>query len=206
MTSIPAIQGTQDQSAITGAVTIRGVVVGDFEGASPALRGFFLQEPEGDGDPATSDGIFVFDGGANLVSNGQLVEVTGTAAEFQGQTQVTPTSPAATSVTVCGTGPTVKPVKVRLPFASASEPERYEGMLVKFPEKLTVTEHFLLGRFGEVLVSSGGRLDQPTTKYAPTDPRRPRCRPGTTSTSWSSMMRPTRRTRTRSCSPGTTRR
>jgi predicted extracellular nuclease len=53
-------------------VTVRGVVVGDFEGASPALRGFYLQEPRGDGDTATSDGIFVFDAGADLVSVGQL--------------------------------------------------------------------------------------------------------------------------------------
>ena len=42
--------------------TTRGVVVGDYEGPSPALRGFFLQDPKGDGDPATSDGIFVFEG------------------------------------------------------------------------------------------------------------------------------------------------
>ena len=35
--------------------TTRGVVVGDYEGPSPALRGFYLQDPTGDGDPATSD-------------------------------------------------------------------------------------------------------------------------------------------------------
>src|SRR3954451_9432150 len=67
VTAIPAVQGAGDTAAITGTVTVRGVVVGDFEGASPALRGFYLQDPAGDGDPATSDGIFVFDGGANLV-------------------------------------------------------------------------------------------------------------------------------------------
>ena len=38
------------------------MVVGDYEGPSPALRGFFIQDPVGDGNPATSDGIFVFVG------------------------------------------------------------------------------------------------------------------------------------------------
>ena len=43
--------------------------MGDYEGASPALRGFFIQDPTGDGNPATSDGIFVFEGSnANTVS------------------------------------------------------------------------------------------------------------------------------------------
>jgi predicted extracellular nuclease len=170
-TPIPAIQGTNEAAAITGAVTIRGVVVGDFEGASPALRGFYLQDPTGDNNPATSDGIFVFEGVADNVSVGQLVQVTGTVAEFQGQTQLTATLPLASSVVVCGQGPTVKPAKVRFPLASSTELEQYEGMLVTFPEVLTVTEQFLLGRFGQVTVSAGGRLEQPTSEYRPTDPK-----------------------------------
>ena len=68
---------------------------------------------------------------------------------------------AGGTVEHCGTG-TVAPVDVELPFASADFAERYEGMLVKMTQTLTVTEHFQLGRFGEVLMSSGGRLPQPT--------------------------------------------
>lgn len=167
-TPIPAVQGSGQTAAITGPVTVRGVVVGDYEGPQPALRGFYLQDPTGDGDPATSDGIFVFDNGANSVSNGQVVEVTGTAAEFQDQTQIT-----ASSVDPCpGAGPaTVEPVDVTLPVASATTLERYEGMLVRFHQTLTVTEHFQLGRFGQVVVSSGGRLRQPTNLYSAADPR-----------------------------------
>jgi predicted extracellular nuclease len=172
-TPISAVQGAGATAAITGTVTIRGVVVGDFEGGSPALRGFYLQDPEGDNDPATSDGVFVFEGtaAADTVSVGQLVEVTGTAAEFQGQTQVSATLPLASSVVVCGQGPAVKQAKVRFPLASDTTLEQYEGMLVRFPEVLTVTEHFLLGRFGQLTVSSGGKLEQPTAKYRPTDPK-----------------------------------
>ena len=36
-------------------------------------------------------------------------------------------------------------------------------MLVRFHQTLTVTEHFQLGRFGQVVVSAGGKLQQPTS-------------------------------------------
>ena len=42
----------------------------------------------GDGDPATSDGIFVFDGGADLVANGDVVRSPAPPREFQDQTQI----------------------------------------------------------------------------------------------------------------------
>ena len=89
------------------------------------------------------------------------MRVAGTAAEFQGQTQV-----SATSVVKCGVG-TAAPVDVTLPFSSADALEAYEGMLVRLPQTLTVTEHFQLGRFGQVVVSSGGRLRQPTDVFVP---------------------------------------
>ena len=44
--------------------------------------GFYLQDPEGDGDPATSDALFVFTGSAPGVAVGDAVAVMGTAAEF----------------------------------------------------------------------------------------------------------------------------
>ncbi|CAN7420816.1 ExeM/NucH family extracellular endonuclease [Terrabacter sp. LjRoot27] len=164
-TSIPTIQGSGDTAAVTGSVTTRGVVVGDYEGPSPALRGFFIQDPNGDGDPATSDGIFVFEGSnANTVKLGDLVTVTGNAGENQGQTQV-----SAGAITVCGTG-TVAPTEVRFPVASPTALERYEGMLVTLPQDMSVTEHFQLGRFGQVTLSEGGRLEQPTNVVAPGAP------------------------------------
>lgn len=160
-TPIYQIQGSGPTAAITGPVTTQGVVVGDYEGASPALRGFFMQDLTGDGNAATSDGIFVFNGNSNVVSVGDVVRVTGTAAEFQDQTQVT-----AASITVCGTG-SVAPTDIELPVPSATYLERFEGMLVRFPQALSVTEHFQLGRFGQVVLSSGGRLPQPTNIAAP---------------------------------------
>jgi predicted extracellular nuclease len=52
-------------------------------------------------------------------------------------------------------------------MASANDFEKYEGMLVETTQPLYVTEHFQLGRFGQVVVSSGGRLQQPTNVVAP---------------------------------------
>ncbi|MEO7752916.1 MAG: ExeM/NucH family extracellular endonuclease [Terracoccus sp.] len=164
VTRIPAIQGSGDTAAITGPVTTRGVVVGDYEGPQPTLRGFYLQDATGDGDAATSDGIFVFDNGADLVSLGDVVTVSGTAGEYQGQTQL-----SSSSVTACGTG-TVAPTDVTFPVASDTYLERYEGMLVELPQTMSVTEHYLLGRFGQVTLSQGGRLQQPTNVVAPGAP------------------------------------
>jgi len=162
-TSIYTIQGSGDTMALTGSQTTMGVVVGDFEGPSPALRGFYIQDPTGDADPATSDGIFVFEGSnANTVSLGDYVRVTGTAGEYQGQSQISVGTPV-----VCGTGYSVTPTTVDLPVTDLTFMERYEGMLVTFPEPLFVTENYYLGRFGQVTVSGGDRLDQPT---AVTDP------------------------------------
>ncbi|MGH8882373.1 MAG: hypothetical protein ACRD0P_34355, partial [Stackebrandtia sp.] len=164
--TIGSVQGTTDISPVAGqTVTIRGTVVADYEGAQPALRGFYLQDA-GDGSPSTSDGIFVFDNGANLVSNADVVQVTGPVSEFQGQTQLTATAPG---VLVCGSG-AVTPTDVALPRASATDLEPYEGMLLRFHQTLTVSEHFQLGRFGEVTVSSGGRLFQPTERAEPGAP------------------------------------
>jgi len=165
-TPIYTIQGSGASAAVTGTITTQGVVVGDFEGPSPALRGYYIQDAVGDGNPATSDGIFIYNNSdSNNVTLGQVVRVTGTAGEYQGQTQIT-----ATGLTLCGAGASVVPTDISLPFTSADFPERYEGMLVRFPQRLYVTEHYLLGRFGQVTLSSGERLMQPTSQVAPGAP------------------------------------
>jgi len=165
-TQIGAVQGSGETAPAAGQTrTIRGVVVADHEGPSPALRGLYVQD-SGDGDPATSDAIFVFTSGADLASLGDVVTVTGEVSEFQGQTQMTGSS---ATVATCGTG-TVTPTEVALPVSSAADLEKVEGMLVTYPQDLYVTEHFQLGRFGQVTVSGGDRLAQPTSVVAPGAP------------------------------------
>ena len=163
------IQGTTETSPLAGQsnVTVQGVVVGDNEGPSPALRGFFLQDETGDGNPATSDGLFVFNFNNNNVSAGQVVRITGTVSENQGQTEITPN---IGGIFDCARTTTVTPTDVTLPFASPDYLERFESMLVRLPQTLYVTETFQLGRFDQLVMSSGSRLRQPTQMADPGAP------------------------------------
>lgn len=159
-TPIYQIQGSGTSAALTGSRTTCGVVVGDYEGSTGTLGGFYIQDPTGDANLATSDGIFVSNGTANTVSLGDRVRVAGTVSEVSSQTKIT-----GTTITKYGTG-TVSPAMVSMPFASATDAEKYEGMLVQLPT-MYVTEHYLLGRFGQVSLSSGSRLKQPTNVTTP---------------------------------------
>ncbi|OGO37310.1 MAG: hypothetical protein A2W35_02370 [Chloroflexi bacterium RBG_16_57_11] len=155
-TPIYAIQGSGLSTPIPGTVTTQGVVVGDFEG-SASQQGFYIQDVPGDDDAATSDGIFVFTGSTPLVSVGQMVRVTGYARERFSQTTLngsnSNSSPVpAANIVNCGTG-SVAPTDVTMPFANADFPERFEGMLVRFPQSLVISEYFNYDRFGEIVIA-----------------------------------------------------
>ncbi|HSB86668.1 MAG TPA: ExeM/NucH family extracellular endonuclease, partial [Ilumatobacteraceae bacterium] len=155
-TPIPTIQGSGLSTPIPGIVTTQGVVVGDFEGTA-SQSGFYLQDLTGDGDPATSDGIFVFTGASNLVSAGQVVRVTGFARERFNQTTLNGSdnnnsAVPASNVVQCGTG-SVPATDVVMPFANADASERYEGMAVRLPQQLVISEYFNYDRFGEIVLA-----------------------------------------------------
>ena len=165
-TAIHAIQGAGNSAALAGSRTIEGVVVADYQGPNQ-FNGYFVQEEAADQDtnPLTSEGIFVFAGASGLdVSAGDVVRVRGTAGEFGGMTQISG-SPTAL---VCPAG-AIPPAatEVALPVPSSTFLERYEGMLVEFTQTLTATEVFTLARFGEVSLSAGGRLYNPTAVAPP---------------------------------------
>ena len=169
-TKIGEIQGEGASAAKTGNVTVEGVVVGDFEGTtSVGLQGFYLQDT-GDGNPATSDGIFVFTGNnASAVTSGEVVRVTGFARERFEQTSLNATDSNTTPVTNlvhCGTTATVTATDVTMPFASLTAPERYEGMLVRFPQSLVMSEYFNYDQFGETVIALP--LDGETRAITPT--------------------------------------
>jgi predicted extracellular nuclease len=153
-TPIYEIQGSGDSAAVTGTRTTEGVVVGDFEGTA-ANSGFFIQDQVGDGDAATSDGIFVFTGSSNTVNQGDYVRVTGFAHERFNQTALNGTSSNTSPVTdilKCGAA-TIAATDVEIPFETATSPERYEGMLVRFPQSLVIAEYFNYARFGEMVLA-----------------------------------------------------
>jgi len=176
VTAIYDVQGSGAASPLVGqSVTIEGVVIGDFQDndadTTRNLGGFYLQNSP-DGDVATSDGVFVFDGSDPSVDvkTGNVIRVQGTVNEYFGETQV-----SASSVSVSGTG-TIQPVSVMLPTESTitnsdgyliADLERYEGMLVYFPQTLTVSQSRQLERFGELLLSEGGRQYAYTNQNSP---------------------------------------
>ncbi|SFT71969.1 hypothetical protein SAMN05660657_02597 [Geodermatophilus amargosae] len=160
---IGAVQGSGAATPLAGStVTVRGVVVGDV----PGLSGFYLQDADGDGDAATSDGVFVFSPVA--VDLGDTVAVTGQAQEFSGQTQIS----SRTDVAVCADGTAADlpdAATLDLPADDAAR-ERLEGMLVEPADALTVSEVFDLTSFGELTLSEGGVLVQPTEVARPGTP------------------------------------
>ena len=159
---IAEIQGSGSSTPLQGdCVRTQGVVTGDFNGTG-GLGGFYIQDDSPDTDPATSDGIFVVS--TTDVAPGDRVQVDGTAIEGFGETQVT-----ASAVAEIGTG-TITPLSYDLPRPTTVSFEPVEGVLLTFPEALAATEHFQLGRFGEVTVSSDGRLFQPTDVVEPGAP------------------------------------
>ncbi len=82
--TIPQIQGPDHTSPEVGnLIRTTGIVT------ALADNGFYLQDPAGDGDDNTSDGIFVFTGGAPSVTLGNEVQLTGQVNEFFNETQIT---------------------------------------------------------------------------------------------------------------------
>lgn len=183
ITFIHDIQGSGSAVTGTGPFAVEAIVVGDYQTQGTGqLRGFFIQEEDADADAnaATSEGIFVFCSGCpTAVSVGDKVRVTGSASDFNGMSQLTATTAASVSVLSSG-NPLPSPATIQLPvpggpFASLAAAttainayyEPFEGMLVSFPDTLSVSEYFELARYGQVILSEGGRLRQFTDGNLP---------------------------------------
>ncbi|MFZ2361492.1 MAG: ExeM/NucH family extracellular endonuclease, partial [Anaerolineae bacterium] len=167
-TAIHDIQGSGLASPLVGQQhVVEAKVIADYQNVG-SINGYFIQEPvdQQDGDPATSEGLFVYDPALLVnVAVGDYVRVAGTVAEFQNQTQLT----TLTAVTICPFQAAVAPVNVTLPFPDTAYPERFEGMSVVMTQTLTVNETFNLGR-GSILTLANGRLQQPTNVVLPGAP------------------------------------
>ena len=159
-TTIADVQGDGASTPVSGAVvTVEGVITGDYRLATTSgYRGFYLQTAgsggETDATPGRSDGIFVFSANADpAVAIGDLVTVTGTASEFNGQTQISATANANYEVVTAAAGlpaPTVLPDSV-----VGGAREAYEGMLVT-PESAYLSSSHQLFNFGSLWLNVGG--------------------------------------------------
>ncbi|HBZ06869.1 MAG TPA: endonuclease/exonuclease/phosphatase [Massilia sp.] len=155
--TIPQIQGSGPTSAYNNTVqTTQGVIT------AKVGSGFFLQDRNGDGDPATSDAIFVF-GSAGAANVGDQVRITGTVTEYKpsGATRTYTEFKDLTNVTKLGSGYSIAPTNVEMPNADLA---RFEGMLVRFTTPLTVNGNAYLGDRGELSLSYG-RREIPTNRY-----------------------------------------
>ncbi len=158
--TIPQIQGSAATSQYRNTVqTTTGVITAKLPGG-----GFFIQDAAGDGNPDTSDALFVF-GASTTAAVGDLVRVSGTVIEYtpSGATRSYTELSNVTAVTRVGPGATVAPTNIELPNSDLA---RYEGMLVRFAGGLTVNQTAYLGQRGELTLSNG-RRELPTNRYLP---------------------------------------
>lgn len=139
MLTIPAIQGSGAASPVAGQVVrTRGVVT------ARKFNGYYLQSEPGteDGDPATSEGIFVFTSSAPplALQPGDVVSVTATVVEFiPGADPVSPPLTELTSAIAIEVGASALPAPVVItaatldPNGGLQQLEHLEGMLVTVP-------------------------------------------------------------------------
>ena len=172
-TPIYVLQGRDATSPYAGQkITTTGVVT------RLNSNGFFIQDPAGDGDPATSDGIFVFST-TYTPAAGSLVRVAGTVTEFNtgaagnADTAAKPLTEisSVSSVTVLGTGYGITPTPITLPLPAGDGFERFEGMLVSVQGALTVQQNYFQARYGQLTLGAGGRHETPTNRYRPGTPQ-----------------------------------
>ncbi len=131
--TIPQIQGEGLRSPFAGQKLtrpLRGCVTG------VAAEGFFLQDPAGDGNSATSDGIYVYRYSSwrnpRGLKPGDLLEITGSykVVEFYGQTEISglPNDKAET-YRVVGACQLPAPVPIEPPIPMNKPPaEQYEAL------------------------------------------------------------------------------
>ncbi|MCI7455863.1 ExeM/NucH family extracellular endonuclease [Actinomyces urogenitalis] len=177
LTTIAQIQGAGATTPLAGqVVTTRGVVTAVYP--TGGIKGYYIQTPGSGGGAvsahasqeraaAASQGLFIYDGaGATTLTAGQCVEVTGTAGEYNGLTQlskVTATTPIANCAPVSA---------VEVPdtawLATDAAKEAYEGMLLRPTGAWTVTNNYATNQYGRVGLAAGEEpLYQATDVVAP---------------------------------------
>jgi predicted extracellular nuclease len=100
-TRIHDVQGAAHLSPLKGtSVSVPGIVT------ATSSTGFYLQDPESDNDPSTSEALFVYTRSAPAAVVGDAVTVTGTVSEFRptGATNLTTTEIVSPTVAVKSSG------------------------------------------------------------------------------------------------------
>jgi len=168
--TIAEIQGEGAVSPLENAmVSTTGVVTKRFTDSEPFadagyisnIKGFYIQDTLDDGNPLTSEGLFIYAPDA-LVKEGDLVQVSGKVTEYYGLTEINDVS----EVIILDSNIVIEPLNISLPVETSFE--AYEGMLVTI-NSLTVTENRNIENYGELRLSANGILTQPTQVVDPND-------------------------------------
>ena len=167
-TSIGSIQGT-GKAAKPGTYTVEAVVTAVYDGLKPA--GFYVQDDAAtaDGNPATSDALFVVQP-SPAVHVGDRVRITGTVREESAAPSFNQGVLTEPTIEVLASGQALPAfTAIRNDAFSAAAAERYEGMRVQFTDPLTVTDNYSLKQRGELTVSVAGLTYQATQFIDPND-------------------------------------
>ncbi|MCL1636089.1 ExeM/NucH family extracellular endonuclease [Luteimonas sp. SX5] len=161
--AIGSVQGRGNASPRAGEiVVVEGTVVGLLGGA---MGGWFVQDG-GDGDPATSDALFVETQNREAKPQ-RRVRIRGRVVERDVGGHATLTTLEPLQIETLGRGPPLAPTPVSAAPAQAADWERCEGMLLRIDAPLTVTATRQLSGFGILSASFDGRPFTPTEIAAP---------------------------------------
>lgn len=156
VTPIAEVQGRGEQSSLSGqTLWLEGIVTASYQGPAE-LGGFFMQQEDAqtDGDPTTSEAIFVFHS-SQPVAVGDQVRVHGTVNEYFGQTQLNKVQ----DLHICSnSNPLPGALALELPMPHALAFEAVESMRVSFADDLQVNDLYNLGRYGQLTVANGRRF------------------------------------------------
>lgn len=165
-TAIADLQtAAQNQSYV-----IRGVITADYRYEN-GFSGFYVQTPDSKAKANLSNAIFVYLPASSKITGGNVGEeviLKGRLTSYQNQLQI---DQLDQNIQTCNqlASNTVTAQPINLPFTSLTDaavnvPKRFQGMLVKIPQTLTVSENYNYGRYGELSLSLG-RLYIPTNLH-----------------------------------------
>lgn len=149
---------------------VRGVITADYRYQN-GFSGFYIQTPDSKAKANLSNAIFVYLPAASTITGGKVGEeviLKGRLTNYENQLQIDQLS---SNIQTCNNqaASLVSSTPIQLPFSSLTDatgnaPKRYQGMLVKIPQTLTVSENYDYGRYGQLSLSLG-RLYIPTNLY-----------------------------------------
>ncbi len=163
---INQIQGSGAASPFAGQfVSTTGIVT------ARKSNGFFLQDSgiNDDGNPATSEALFVFTSSAPAVTpSDKAVSVLGTATEFFNLTQLESTLPGDVTVTSSGNplpAPVAFTTTILSPTGLPDQLERFEGMRMHADTLVSVAPTNEFGETFTVLTVSRGHCANPASRF-----------------------------------------